>query len=69
MAECQSAYWSLTHCHREQAPSHIWISIGLMDITRLLISGAPSTTLAARRRGAEWWGKSGIYTQLTEKAP
>ena len=29
MAVCQLAYSSLTHRHRGQAPSHIWISNGL----------------------------------------
>ena len=37
MAECQSVYLQLTHCHREQAPSHRLISIYLIDITLVLI--------------------------------
>ncbi|TFY88756.1 hypothetical protein DYL59_14050 [Pseudomonas kairouanensis] len=36
----------------------LWLWLWLL----ILILGAPLTTLAERRRGAEWWGKSPLVT-------
>ena len=35
MTECQSVIYQLTHRYREQAPSHIWIVLGLRSMLRL----------------------------------
>ncbi|CRM42926.1 hypothetical protein [Pseudomonas sp. 22 E 5] len=45
MGECQLMNLLLTHCHREQAPSHIWITCMRLHQRKARRSTLPTVVL------------------------